>query len=49
VKDVYRMHATDSQMEYPFAVGLSSRQFTLASWFTGSVQVLDRETKKPSR
>jgi sugar lactone lactonase YvrE len=46
VKDVYRMHATDSQMEYPFAVGLSSRQFTLASWFTGSVQVLDRATKK---
>ena len=36
------MHATDSQMEYPFAVGVSAKQFALASWFTGTVQIIDR-------
>jgi streptogramin lyase len=46
VKDVFRMHATDSHMEYPFAVGVSTKQFALASWFTGTVQILDRATKK---
>jgi len=45
-KDVFRMHATDSQMEYPFAVGVSTKQFALASWFTGTVQILDRSTRK---
>jgi len=45
-KDVFRMHATDSKMEYPFAVGVSTKQFALASWFTGTVQILDRATKK---
>jgi len=42
VRDVHRMHA--SQMEYPFAVGLGRNQIALASWFTGSVQLLDRAT-----
>jgi streptogramin lyase len=46
VSDVKRMHATDSDMEYPFAVGVSSKQVAIASWFTGWVQVLDRATKK---
>jgi len=41
-RDVFRMHARDSQMEYPFAVGVSTRQFALASWFTGTVQIVDR-------
>ncbi len=44
VRDVMRMQASD--MEYPFAVGVSSRQIALASWFTGTVQVLDRATQK---
>lgn len=44
VRDVYRMQASD--MEYPFAVGLSSSRIALTSWFTGSVQVLDRSTQK---
>lgn len=47
-KDVFRMHATDSTMEYPFAVGMSTKQFALASWFTGTVQILDRATRKTS-
>jgi sugar lactone lactonase YvrE len=44
VSDVMRMQASD--MEYPFAVGVSSKLVTLTSWFTGTVQVLDRETRK---
>ena len=46
VTDVQRMHATDSDMEYPFAVGVSSKQIAISSWFTGWVQVLDRATQK---
>ena len=45
-KDVFRMHATDSHMEYPFAVGVSANQFALASWFTGTVQIIDRGTRQ---
>lgn len=44
VADVMRMQASD--MEYPFAVGVSDSLVTLSSWFTGSVQVLDRTTRK---
>lgn len=44
VRDVHRMQASD--MEYPFAVGVSPNRVLLASWFTGSVQVLDRATWK---
>lgn len=44
VRDIHRMQASD--MEYPFAVGLGSSQVLLSSWFTGSVQVLDRATWK---
>jgi streptogramin lyase len=44
VRDVARMQASD--MEYPFAVGLSSRQLALSSWFTGSVQLIDRASRK---
>ena len=44
VKDVFRMQSSD--LEYPFSVGLSAKQFALSSWFTGSVQVVDRATRK---
>ena len=46
VTDLKRMHATDSDMEYPFAVGLSSQRVALASWFTGTVQVINRASGK---
>ncbi len=46
VRDVFRMQASD--MEYPFAVGVSAKQFALTSWFTGSVQIVDRATLKTS-
>jgi sugar lactone lactonase YvrE len=44
VKDVFRMQASD--MEYPFAVGVSAKQIALSSWFTGSVQIIDKATRK---
>lgn len=44
VRDVFRMQA--SELEYPFAVGLSATHFALSSWFTGTVQVIDRATRK---
>jgi streptogramin lyase len=44
VRDVARMQASD--LEYPFAVGLSSSHIALTSWFTGTVQLLDRATQK---
>jgi sugar lactone lactonase YvrE len=45
VSDVMRMHG-EGVMEYPFAVGISDKLVAMASWFTGSVQVLDRATNK---
>ena len=41
VTDLKRMQSSD--MEYPFSLGLSARHVALASWFTGTVQVLDRK------
>ncbi len=46
VKDIFRMQASD--MEYPFAVGVSATHFALASWFTGTVQMVERSTLKTS-
>jgi sugar lactone lactonase YvrE len=46
VTDVMRMHGEGVAMEYPFAVGVSDKLVALASWFTGTVQVLDRATNK---
>ena len=44
VRDIFRMQA--SELEYPFSVGLSKTQFALTSWFTSSVQIVDRATQK---
>jgi streptogramin lyase len=44
VSDVARMQA--SNMEYPFGLGLSADRVALTSWFTGTVQLFDRATKK---
>lgn len=44
VQDVYRMQASD--IEYPFSVGMSSKHLALSSWFTGTVQLLERSTRK---
>src|SRR3990167_4904375 len=44
VTDLKRMQSSD--MEYPFALGLSSKKVALASWFTGTVQVINRASGK---
>jgi streptogramin lyase len=43
--DIFRMQR-DPDLEYPFSVGLSPTHFALASWFTGTVQLVDRKTLK---
>ena len=45
VRDVFRMQR-DPDLDYPFSVGLSDTRFALTSWFTGSVQLVDRKTLK---
>ncbi|MCW7538422.1 PQQ-binding-like beta-propeller repeat protein [Aquabacterium sp. A7-Y] len=44
VRDIFRMHASD--MEYPFSLGVSPHGFALTSWFTGTLQIIDRATLK---
>ncbi len=39
--DVARMHG--DHIEYPFAVTLSKEHYMLSSWFTGTVQLLNRK------
>lgn len=46
VADVKRMHAVGNDMEYPFSVGLGSKVMALSSWFTGTVQLIDRASGK---
>ncbi|MDQ0033900.1 streptogramin lyase [Variovorax boronicumulans] len=43
VRDVFRMQR-EPELDYPFAVGLSPTRFALTSWFTGTVQLVDRQT-----
>ncbi|KIQ29255.1 hypothetical protein RT97_19550 [Variovorax paradoxus] len=45
VRDVFRMQR-EPELDYPFSVGLSPTRFALASWFTGTVQLVDRQTLK---
>jgi streptogramin lyase len=45
VHDVFRMQR-EPELDYPFAVGLSPKVIALTSWFTGSVQLVDRQTLK---
>ncbi|WP_399686086.1 hypothetical protein [Xenophilus sp.] len=45
VSDIFRMQR-EPELEYPFSVGLSKTRFALSSWFTGTVQLVDRATRK---
>lgn len=45
VSDIFRMQR-EPELEYPFAVGLSKTRFALASWFTGTVQLVERSSHK---
>ena len=42
VADIKRMQSTD--LEYPTGIGVGKRLVALSSWFSGSVQLLDRAT-----
>jgi sugar lactone lactonase YvrE len=44
VTDIARMQASD--IEYPAMVGMGTRQLALISWFTNTVQLIDRKTLK---
>jgi sugar lactone lactonase YvrE len=44
VTDIARMQASD--LEYPAMVGMGTRQLALVSWFTNTVQLIDRQTLK---
>jgi hypothetical protein len=44
VTDMARMHG--DPLEYPFSVSANQRNVLLSSWFTGTVQMLDRMTGK---
>lgn len=44
VTDIARMQASD--IEYPAMVGMGSQQLALISWFTNTVQLIDRKTLK---
>ena len=46
VTELQRMHASGGDMEYPFSLGLSAKRVVLASWFTNTVQVINRATRK---
>jgi sugar lactone lactonase YvrE len=46
VTDIARMQ--DSDLEYLFGVGVSKNLIALTSWFTGSLQIIDRATMKTS-
>lgn len=41
--DIARMHG--DVLEYPFAVTLSNDHYVMSSWFTGTVQLLNRKDK----
>ena len=41
--DIARMHG--DTLEYPFAVTLSADHYVMSSWFTGTVQLLNRKDK----
>lgn len=45
VRDIFRMQR-EPELDYPFGVGLSASTIALSSWFTGSVQLVDRKSFK---
>ena len=46
VADIKRSQAVGSDIEYPFSVGMGSKLLAMSSWFTGTVQLVDRATGK---
>lgn len=46
VSEVTRMHADGTTLEYPMSATARGDTVLLSSWFTGTVQVIDRKTGK---
>jgi sugar lactone lactonase YvrE len=46
VSELARMHADGGTLEYPLSATASGDNVILSSWFTGTVQVIDRKTGK---
>ena len=46
VTEVARMHADGVTLEYPMSATASGEDVLLSSWFTGTVQLIDRKTGK---
>jgi sugar lactone lactonase YvrE len=46
VSEVARMHADGGTLEYPMSATAKGNEVILSSWFTGTVQILDRKTGK---
>jgi streptogramin lyase len=46
VSEVARMHADGGTLEYPMSATAKGDEVILSSWFTGTVQILDRKTGK---
>lgn len=46
VKDMSRMHADGTTLEYPMSATAKGDEVLLSSWFTGTVQVVDRKSGK---
>ncbi|MDP1583726.1 MAG: hypothetical protein Q8M18_09905 [Bradyrhizobium sp.] len=48
VSEAARMHADGATLEYPMSATAHGDDVLLSSWFTGTVQVIDRKTGKTS-
>jgi sugar lactone lactonase YvrE len=46
VTEQARMHADGTTLEYPLSATVKGNEVMLSSWFTGTVQVIDRRTGK---
>jgi sugar lactone lactonase YvrE len=46
VREVSRMHADGTVLEYPMSATAKGDHVVLSSWFTGTVQLVDRKTGK---
>lgn len=44
VATLARMHAEGTVLEYPFSVSANANRVVLSSWFTGTVEIVDRKT-----
>jgi sugar lactone lactonase YvrE len=46
VSEAARMHADGGTLEYPMSATANGNEVILSSWFTGTVQIIDRKTGK---